>query len=124
MTRVLPIAFACAALIAGTTAVAGATPTEPRSLSVTPRPKVVAIAVAKGRVVGGIKRVKVRRGTRVTLTVRADVRDEVHVHGYDLMRRVAPGAPARISFRATVPGRFEVELEKRALQIAELTVTP
>lgn len=60
----------------------------------------------------------------MTLIVSADVADEVHVHGYDLMADVAPGSPARISFEASVPGRFEVELESRALQIAELRVGP
>ena len=40
------------------------------------------------------------------------------------MSDVAPGAPARIAFRATIPGRFEIELEDRGVQIAELTVNP
>ena len=71
-----------------------------------------------------IRRVTIKQGQRVTLIVSADVSDEVHVHGYDLMADVAPGSPARISFEASKPGRFEVELESRALQIAELSVTP
>ncbi len=73
---------------------------------------------------GSIRRLDIERGQRVTLIVRADVVDHVHVHGYDLMDDVAPGSPARITFRATTPGRFEVELEDRALQIAELRVGP
>ena len=60
----------------------------------------------------------------MTLRVRSNVADHVHVHGYDLMRDVAPGKPAELTFRATIPGRFEVELEERGLQIAELTVRP
>jgi hypothetical protein len=60
----------------------------------------------------------------VRLLVRSDVADHVHLHGYDIFRDVAPGAPARLAFRATVPGRFEVELEDRGIQIAELQVTP
>ena len=31
---------------------------------------------------------------------------------------------ARIEFTADVPGRFEIELEERGVQIAELTVEP
>jgi hypothetical protein len=58
------------------------------------------------------------------LIVRSDVADHVHVHGYDLMQDVAPGAPARISFRADAPGRFEVELEDRHLPLTELVVRP
>ena len=73
---------------------------------------------------GGIRRATVARNRRVVLLVRSDVADHVHLHGYDIMRDVAPGAPGRLGFRATVPGRFEVELEDRSLQIAEITVKP
>jgi heme/copper-type cytochrome/quinol oxidase subunit 2 len=66
----------------------------------------------------------VKQGRQVRFVVRADVSDHVHVHGYDLMHDVAPGKPAQIAFRATVPGQFEVELEDRGLQIAELEVRP
>lgn len=89
-----------------------------------PRVATVRIQVRGGQVVGGIRRATVAKGRQVVLIVTADVRDHVHLHGYDLMRDVAPGAPARTAFRATVAGRFEVELEDRGLQIAELTVKP
>jgi hypothetical protein len=87
-------------------------------------PTVVRIRVRDGAPVGGIVRETVDQGDRVVLVVTADVTDEVHVHGYNLMRDVAPGSPARIAFRATLPGVAEVELEDRGLQIAELTVRP
>ena len=90
----------------------------------TPTATTVRIAVRGGRVVGGIRRLRVARGTRVTLVVGADVTDHVHLHGYDVMRDVAPGAPARLTFRATTPGRFEVELEDAGRQIAEIEVRP
>ncbi|MBA2384839.1 MAG: hypothetical protein H0V68_09300 [Actinobacteria bacterium] len=54
----------------------------------------------------------------------SDVADEVHVHGYDVHADVARGQPATIEFTADVPGRFEIELEERGLQIAELEVRP
>ena len=57
--------------------------------------------------------------------MRSDVADEVHVHGYDLMADVAPGqAGARSQFTANLTGRFEIELEDRGKQIAQLTVLP
>ena len=67
-------------------------------------------------------RASVDRNDRVVLVVTSDVLDHVHVHGYDLLRDVGPGKPARIAFRATIPGRFEIELEDRHVPIAELTV--
>ena len=84
----------------------------------------VPITIRGGRPVGGIRRVTVARNRPVVLVVRSDVADHVHLHGYDVMRDVAPGAPAQLAFRATIPGRFEVELEDRRLQIADITVRP
>jgi hypothetical protein len=89
-----------------------------------PQVTVIGITIRGGRPPAGIKRATVKKGRRVRFVVRSDVADHVHVHGYDLMRDVAPGQPARIAFRATIPGQFEVELEDRGLQIAELEVRP
>ncbi len=73
---------------------------------------------------GLIRRFSVRQGRKVAIVVRSDLSDHVHLHGYDLMADVAPGSPARIQFEADTPGRFEMELEDRGLQIADLEVRP
>lgn len=88
------------------------------------QPTIVRVRVVGGAPQGGIVRKTVRKGDRVVLVVTSDVADHVHLHGYDIMRNVAAGGTARIRFRATVPGRFEVELEDRGAQIADLTVRP
>lgn len=107
----------------GTTATTPATTTMPTTTAAAPpKPVVIRITVRSGKVVGGIRRVAIPKGRRVRLVVTADVADHVHLHGYDLMRDVAPGAPARLEFRATIAGRFEVELEDRKLPIADLEV--
>jgi hypothetical protein len=100
------------------------TPTATKPKPKPPQAARITIVIRGGKPVGGIKRATVAKDKQVVLTVRADVADEVHVHGYDLMKDVAPGAPAVIAFKATIPGRFEAELEERSLQIAELTVNP
>lgn len=82
----------------------------------------VRVNVRGGVPADGIVRESVGKGDRVVLVVTSDVSDHVHVHGYDLMRDVGPGRRARIAFRATLLGRFEVELEDRGVQIALLTV--
>jgi hypothetical protein len=71
-----------------------------------------------------IARRSVDQGAQVSIFVVANTSDEVHVHGYDLKKNLAPGKPASITFRADVPGRFEIELESAGKQIAELTVRP
>jgi hypothetical protein len=58
------------------------------------------------------------------LVVTSDVVDHVHLHGYDIMRDVGPGQPARIAFRATRVGTVEAELEERGVQIASITAKP
>ena len=80
--------------------------------------------IVDGKPQGGIARDSVARGRTVVITVTSDVAEEVHVHGYDLSADVAPGAPATIRFVADAPGRFEIELENSAVQIAELEVRP
>lgn len=85
--------------------------------------RVIEVVVSGGEVTGD-GRVQVPLGEEVTLRVTADVVDEVHVHGYDLLAPVAPGEPAELVFTADVPGIFEVELESGHQLILLLEVTP
>jgi len=87
-------------------------------------PQRVSVRFENGEVVGGLVRADIVQNTQVVLVVRADVEDEVHVHGYDLSADVAPNQPARITWDADLVGEFEVELEDRVIPIAELTVQP
>lgn len=98
-------------------------PTETTSASPTPDAVEIEVEVEDGEVQGPGD-VEVRQGERVRLVVEADVSDEVHVHGYDLLAQVTPNEPAIIVFRANAPGVFEVELEGAGLPLLELTVTP
>ena len=86
------------------------------------KPTVVRVVVVNGAPKGGIVRRTVDKGDRVVIVVKSDVADEVHLHGYDISRDVVAGGTARIAFRAKLQGRFEVELENRGVQIADLTV--
>jgi len=64
------------------------------------------------------------QGDRVRIVVDADVSDEVHLHGYDLMADVTPDEPARIDFVANAAGVFEVELEGAGKLLFELEIVP
>jgi heme/copper-type cytochrome/quinol oxidase subunit 2 len=101
----------------------GSAPTTEPTETATPAPdtREIEIEVEEGRV-DGPNTVRVERGERVRLVVSADVADEVHVHGYDLIADVAPGSPAEIAFRADAPGVFEVELEAAGLLLVQLQV--
>jgi len=101
-----------------------ATTEAPPATTTAPGPAVVRIVVVGGQPEGGIRRASVRRGREVIVRVSSDVADHIHLHGYDLIADVAPGAPAELTFVADVPGRFEIELEDRGVPIADLQVRP
>ncbi len=84
----------------------------------------VTIVVRNGKPVGGVRRLEYKKGDHVRFVVRSDVSDEIHVHGYDRTNLVNAGGTARFDFKANLEGVFEIELEDRKQQIAELRVTP
>jgi hypothetical protein len=108
-------------LVAGALALAGCGGSSSTTTSAT-GPVTIRVEIEDGKPVGGIQRATAKKGQNVAIVVRSDVADEVHVHGYDLKRDVPAGGTVRIAFPATIAGVFEVELEQRGLQIAELTV--
>jgi len=73
---------------------------------------------------GGIEKLAFKKGDQVRFTVVSDTADEIHVHGYDLMKDVPKGGSVSFSFKGSIEGRFVVELEDHKQQIAELDVTP
>jgi hypothetical protein len=87
-------------------------------------PKVPTVVIKGGKPVGGVQDIEVAKGDDVRFTVRSDVADEIHVHGYDLMKDVEAGGSVTFDFPATIDGKFEVELEKAGEQIVSLTVNP
>jgi plastocyanin len=80
------------------------------------------IEVAGGEVVGGPKEIRAKEGDVIRFTVKSDVADEVHVHGYDVKKEVAAGGKASFAIPAKIVGIFEVELEGAHLQVASLRV--
>jgi cytoskeletal protein RodZ len=87
-------------------------------------PAIERIVVRGGGPVGGVKRLEYENGEQVRFSVSSDVADEVHVHGFDVAKDVQAGGSVRFAFRADFEGVFEVELEHRKVQIAELRVKP
>jgi len=85
---------------------------------------VTTIVVKNGKPVGGIQQLTYNKGEQVRFKVDSDVSDEVHMHGYDIMKDVTAGGSVSFDFPATIEGVFEAELEGRKEQILELTVNP
>jgi FtsP/CotA-like multicopper oxidase with cupredoxin domain len=93
-------------------------PTPEPTATATPRPQPPLLTAGK------VTRLRFQEGETVRFRVRHDAPDHVHVHGYDLMKDLVPGETVTISFKATITGIFEVELEDSGEQIAELRVDP
>lgn len=85
---------------------------------------VTTIAIENGKPVGGIAQLTYNEGEQVRFKVDSDVSDEIHMHGYDIMKDVEAGGSVSFDFPATIEGVFEAELEGRKEQIVELTVNP
>ena len=79
----------------------------------------------QGKPVGGIKDLTYHEGDRIHFKVEVPFAEEVHLHGYDVMKDVpAGGGAVTYDLPASIEGVFEAELEGRKEQIIQLTVEP
>ncbi|MCY3616494.1 MAG: hypothetical protein OXG66_02370 [Acidimicrobiaceae bacterium] len=83
----------------------------------------IMVSAVGGAPEGGVQRVQVDIGSVVALMVTSDVAEEVHVHGYDILRAVSDGHPAHFAFNAEIPGVFEVEFEGSGRLLLQLQVS-
>lgn len=84
--------------------------------------RTIEIIYANGQVAGGVRTETVGLGEKVRLRVTSDVAEEVHVHTYDVVAEVAPGETVELELTAAIPGRHEVEMEKKGKQVMVLEV--
>jgi len=68
------------------------------------------IRIAERRVAPAQRVVRAVEGERVELRWSADEALVLHLHGYDIETRVAPGKPAVTAFTARLTGRFPVAI--------------
>ena len=83
----------------------------------------IMVEVVGGAPTGGVQRVEVALGSVVALMVTSDIAEEVHVHGYDILRAVSDGNPAHFAFTAAIPGVFEVEFEGSGRLLLQLEIS-
>jgi hypothetical protein len=88
--------------------------------------KLQTIVVDKaGHPVGGIKQLTYNKGEKILFEVKVPFAEEVHLHGYDVMKDIkAGGGSVTYDLPASIEGVFEAELEGRKEQIIELRVNP
>lgn len=93
------------ALLAGAPPALRAQPPQPAATAPGPAAEV---RVVNRKAEGGVRTLRARRGETVTLTIRADEKLVVHVHGYDVHQAVEPGTAASLVVTARYVGRFPV----------------
>ncbi len=82
------------------------------------------IVVRDGEPVGGVEELEYSAGEEIRFRVSSDAAEEIHVHGYDLMKDVPAGGTVEFDFPAELEGIYEAELEGLGVQIVELRVNP
>jgi FtsP/CotA-like multicopper oxidase with cupredoxin domain len=87
-----------------------------------PRESTIDLSVEDGAMTP--EEIEVGEGDRVRLRVTSDEQMEIHLHGYDIEREVAPGGPATLSFEADLTGRFEIEDHESEEVLGVLIVQP
>jgi hypothetical protein len=108
----------------GTTVQTTPAGTTTTTTTTTPKPATPVVTVVGAKPQGGVKRLTFAKGGTIRFTVKSDVSDEIHVHGYDVHKDVKAGGSVTFAIPAKIDGRFVVELESRGTQIAELEVEP
>jgi hypothetical protein len=94
--------------------------------STTDAGKVPTIVIDKeGHPVGGIQELVYHKGDQIHFKVEVPFEEEVHLHGYDVMKEVPKGGgTVTYDLPAEIEGVFEAELEGRKEQIIEMKVEP
>lgn len=75
-----------------------------------------ALRIDNGHVAANMQLIRVTQGDVVTLQWTADKPSTVHLHGYDIEKRVVPGAVTELKFTARATGRFQVHLHGSAAE--------
>jgi hypothetical protein len=70
------------------------------------------LKIQKGKVPQNMRLIRVKQGDAVKLRWTTDRTMILHLHGYDIEKKVEPGAVAEMAFEARATGRFSVEEHK------------
>ena len=71
--------------------------------------KTFELTIGHGAVPPPQRLIKVEKGDALRLRVTSDAPGELHLHGYRLSAKLAPGQPAELAFTAYATGRYPLE---------------
>ena len=67
------------------------------------------VTIARGAIPKEQRMLRVTKGDMVRLRLTSDAAGEIHLHGYRLAAKLAPGVPGEIAFKAYATGRYRLE---------------
>jgi hypothetical protein len=68
------------------------------------------LTIERGRVAQTMRLIRVKQGDVVRLRWRTDRAMDLHLHGYDIEKKIEPGIVSELAFTARATGRFPVEV--------------
>ena len=71
--------------------------------------------IRHGNLPASMRLIRVKQGDVVTLRCTTDQPIVLHLHGYDIERRIIPGPPAEMTFTASATGRFPVHVHAQGV---------
>ncbi len=74
-----------------------------------PVEQVFSVDLSGGKVVPAQRVMKVVKNDHVRIRATSDAPGELHLHGYRLEAKLAPGARVELAFKASATGRFRLE---------------
>ena len=72
--------------------------------------RVFDLTIVHGKLTGGQDTIRVQQNDNVVLRWHCDRSIVLHLHGYEIERRVVPGTVAEMRFEARATGRFPVHV--------------
>jgi len=108
VARILP-ALAVAVLSTG-----GVTVSATDQSSAGAAERIFELRIENGKLAGGTRVIRVTQGDAVRLRWTADAPVVLHLHGYDIERKVEPGTVAEMAFTARATGRFSISIHGEA----------
>lgn len=104
-----------------------AAPPAPSSSPEAPAPSAdevleLSVEVRDGKVIPAPRRIKVKLGEPIRLSVTTDVDDELHVHGVEIEEPLEAGRTTTVEFRQEQPGQYAAETHEGGLELLQMAV--
>ena len=100
------------------------TETQTKTQTAEAKPQPASVTVRDGRPAGGVKTLGFSSGESAHIDLTSNRPGEIHLHGYDIEKRLQPGKTTVVRFKADIEGIFELEDHDSGQELAKVKVSP